>query len=72
MAQAVGQPFDWVAADPLPIDDRSIGELTAFWQRHATVGLLNDVLQRSQNRDPDWVEMGRLIHARDRVARYLQ
>ena len=72
MAQTVGHPFDWVASDPIPINDRSIGELTAFWERYATVGLLNDVLQRLQSRDPDWVEMGRLIHARDRVARYLR
>lgn len=72
MAQAIGRPFATLEADPIPADAALLASLDAFWKEHVTVTLLNDVLRRLTVRDPDWVEMGRLIHARDRVAKIMQ
>ena len=68
MSEAVGQPLSFSGSDTAA----SIDGAEQFWHRYVTVSLLNDVLCRLTLRDPDWVEMGRLIHARDRVAKWLQ
>ncbi len=72
MAQAIGGPIAGLDADPIPPDASMLAAMDAFWKEHVTVALLNDVLRRLTVRDPDWAEMGRLIHARDRVAKILQ
>lgn len=68
MASAIGRPIAWLDSETLPTDSASIDQLEQFWREHVTTKLLNDVLARLTLRDRDWVEMGRLIHARDRVA----
>lgn len=72
MAQAIGRPMAWLDSDPLPTDAGSIDQLDQFWRECATTKLLNDVLARLMLRDRDWAEMGRLIHARDRVAKLMK
>lgn len=72
MAVAIGRPLAELDAKNPPLDAEAIERVDRFWQDHVTVTLLNDVLRRLTIRDSDWVEMGRLIHARDRVAKLMQ
>jgi hypothetical protein len=64
MAQAVGHRL---SADP---DDNMLS-LRAFWARHGNTDLLCDALNRSERNDPDWREVERLLHARERAERLL-
>lgn len=72
MGQAIGQPMPWLDEDPVVADNAQLDQLDRFWQKHATVTLLNDVLRRLTVRDPEWTEMNRLIRARDHVAKFMQ
>jgi len=72
MAQAIGRPMQWIAPDKPPTDPALLDGVEQFWRDHVTLTLLNDVVRRLTLRDPDWAEMGRLLHARDRVAKLLQ
>lgn len=72
MAQAIGRPMPWLDGETVVADSARLDELDAFWQQHATVALLNDVLRRLTVRDPEWTEMNRLIRARDKVAELMQ
>ena len=67
-----GWPIDWPAKQDRPGDDARWANLQAFWDRHATSTLLNDVLTRLERRDPNWSEVNRLLHARDGLARWIQ
>jgi len=71
MAQAVGKPMVWLEKDAPPADAPAVDQIEQFWQDYVTVSLLNDTLGRLTTRDPEWAEMGRLIHARDQVAKWL-
>lgn len=71
MTEAVGWPIDW----PTSVDktDTSFWEnLERFWQAHGTSRLLNDVLSRRYGQDPDLYELRRLLHARDKVAKWFE
>lgn len=72
IGQAVGQPMSWLDASPPPTDSASLDRIDQFWQKCVTANLFNDVIRRLTSQDPDWAEMGRLIHARDKVAKWLQ
>jgi len=72
MGQAIGQPMNWLQTDALPTEPAQFDEVEQFWRDRVTVTLLNDVVRRLTVRDPSWTEMGRLIHARNRVARLMQ
>jgi hypothetical protein len=72
LTQAVGQPMAWVAETPEQATDAQLDQLAAFWSTQVDSGLLCAVLQRVNNIDPDWAEVGRLTHARDKVAKWLQ
>ncbi|HON67990.1 MAG TPA: hypothetical protein PLS23_15995, partial [Phycisphaerae bacterium] len=58
--------------DALPAEPAQFDDVEQFWRDRVTVTLLNDVVRRLTVRDPSWTEMGRLIHARNRVARLMQ
>lgn len=72
LGQAIGHPMTWLEAKPPPTDAVSLDQISLFWKDHVTINLFNDVLRRMSNNDPGWAEMNRLIHARDKVARWLQ
>ncbi|MBI4580773.1 MAG: HEAT repeat domain-containing protein [Planctomycetes bacterium] len=59
------------ASQPAPTE-AELAELESFWQQHVDSRLLCDVLQRINAVDPGWAELGRLIHARDEAAKWLQ
>jgi len=71
MAQAVGRRIDWPDAREASADDPRWAGLRAFWQRHATVPLLNDVLTRLHGRDEKWHQLDRLVHSRNKLAPWL-
>jgi hypothetical protein len=68
MSEAVGRPISFPQDNPAA----SVDAVERFWRDSVTIKLLNDVLLRLTVRDPDWAEIGRLIHARNRVAKWLQ
>lgn len=72
MAQTIGRKVEMLDAEAPPADPQAWDAIAGFWQADATPRLLNDVIRRLEVRDPDWIEMGRLIVARNRVARWLQ
>lgn len=72
LGQAIGKPMPFLDVKPPPADSATLDQIDNFWTSHVTLSLLNDVLSRLTNRDPDWAEMNRLIHARDKIAKWLQ
>jgi hypothetical protein len=66
MSQAVGRPMAW--SQDLRADWAAAA---GFWRAYATTALLRDVLVRMQRSDPNWREVDRLMHARDRVSRWI-
>jgi hypothetical protein len=72
MAQAIGRPMSRLQLDALPTEPAGFDEVDEFWREHVSVTLLNDIVRRLTIRDPGWTEMGRLIHARNRVAKLMQ
>ncbi len=67
MSEAIGQPIkQWPQKDENPAD---WSQVESFWNTHADRKLLNDVLERLEERDPQWYELNRLLHAREKVAR---
>lgn len=72
MTQAIGQPMEWLdARDPVATNEQ-LAQLADFWRCYVTPKLLGDALTRVYVFDPQWFEMSRLIHARERVAKWLQ
>lgn len=72
LCQAVGQPMSWLASTPEAATDAQLNQLEVFWTKRVDSALLCDVLQRVNQLDPEWAEVGRLIHARNKVAKWLQ
>jgi len=68
VTEAIGQPITWPGQTTQPSDETLLAHAQTVWQRCVTVQLLNDVLNRLRYRDPDWYELGRLAHARERFA----
>jgi len=71
MAEAVGQPIIW----PKPGQEHTpefLTDLRQFWKEWGTTRLLNDVLSQRYAQSPEWYELGRLLHARDKVARWFE
>jgi len=71
MAEAVGQPLAWPEPGDEPAENLWI-DLRRFWDQWGTVRLLNDVLSRRYPVSPRWHELKRLLHARDKVARWFE
>jgi len=71
MAEAVGQPITWPKPGHQP-DEHFWMNLRQFWQRWGTDRLLNDVLSQRYAKSAEWYELGRLLHARDKVARWFE
>ena len=70
LAEAIGSPIEvWPCSDRQPSCAEQWSELGRFWRAYATVDLLNDVLTRLHYRDRKWYELGRLAHARDKLAK---
>lgn len=69
MTEAVGWPISW---PPLEVEPEPAfwTSLDAFWKQHGNARLLSDVLTRRTTRDPRLVELGRLIHARNKIAKW--
>jgi len=77
LTETIGQPIaalEIVSLEkkPVPYDETTLNQIEQFWQQQVTPQLFDDVLTRITSRDPDWAEIQRLIHARDRVARFIQ
>jgi hypothetical protein len=70
MAEAVGQCLPWEKAEQGELAPAEWTELRAFWERYGTERLLNDVLNRLERRDEKWHQVNRLIHARNKLARF--
>ena len=70
MAEAIGRPSAWPVGEP-PAGDAAWEGLARFWECYATPRLLDDLIRRVELYDPEWTEMGRLIQARNRVAKLL-
>lgn len=73
MAEVVGRKIEaWPSVEANPEENaRAWSEIGAFWASTATMPLLCDVLWRQEKLDDDWHEIGRLLHAREKVARWL-
>ena len=71
MAETVGQPIAWPEPGQEPTRNFWT-ELHQFWQRWGTARLLNDVLSQRYAKSAEWYELGRLLHARDKVARWFE
>jgi len=71
VTEAIGQPIAWPENASEPLDRAFLDHARSIWQQHVTVRVLNDVLNRLRYKDPDWYEIGRLLHARERFARLL-
>jgi hypothetical protein len=69
MTETVGWPITWppTGAEPEPA---FWANLDAFWKQHGDARLLADVITRKTTRDPRLVELGRLVHARDKIAKW--
>ena len=71
MAEAVGRPIAWPEPGQEPTQ-RFREDLGKFWDEWGTASLLNDVLSLRYAMSPEWYELGRLRHARDKVARWFE
>jgi hypothetical protein len=71
MTEAVGQPVAWPKPGQEPAQSLWI-DLRRFWDEWGTVRLLNDVLSQRYAISPEWYELKRLLHARDKVARWFE
>lgn len=71
MAEAVGQPIAWPKPRQEPAQNFWT-DLRRFWDEWGTARLLNDVLSQRYALSADWYELGRLLHARDKVARWFE
>jgi hypothetical protein len=71
MTETVGWPIHWPAANAEP-DAAFWASLEAFWAQHGTARLLNDVLTRRYDRATRLYELNRLLHARDKVAKWFE
>jgi hypothetical protein len=71
MAETVGQVLQWPEAETAP-DPEYLNGLRHFWAGYGTTRLLSDTLSRLERIDPQWHAVNRLLHARVRVARWLQ
>ncbi|MCL2329925.1 MAG: hypothetical protein FWC56_01320 [Phycisphaerae bacterium] len=72
LAETIGQPIAALENKTVLYDEVTLGQIEQFWKQYVTPQLFDDVLTRITSRDPDWAEIQRLIHARDRVARFIQ
>lgn len=71
MTEAVGWPMPW-PEDLATADDEFWKQLGGFWNQPGTLGLLSDIHNRRYAWDPQWYELNRLLHARDKVARFFE
>ncbi len=71
MTETVGWPIAWPAPGVEP-EPAFWASLDAFWKEHGTTRLLDDVLTRRTSRNPRVYELGRLIHARDKIAKWFE
>lgn len=73
IAETVGRRIEaWPSVDAGPEQNAvAWAEIGAFWTSTVTMPLLCDVLWRQEKLDDDWHEIGRLLHAREKVARWL-
>jgi len=71
MTEAVGQPVAWPEPGQEPAQSLWI-DLRRFWDEWGTVRLLNDVLSQRYAISPEWYELKRLLHARDKVSRWFE
>ncbi len=72
MTESVGILPAWPDRDAIEVDARFWDDLARFWSNHGRTSLLDDVLVRLFESDPDWIQLNRLIHAREYAARILQ
>ncbi len=68
MAQTVG----FAIAFDSPERESVWAQLRGFWKQYGRTALLCDALARVDHVSPDWREVERLLHARERVARWLE
>jgi len=68
VTETIGRPIAWPTQSTEPLDEAFLAGARTTWQHYVTVQLLNDVLNRLRYRDPQWYEIGRLAHARERFA----
>jgi hypothetical protein len=71
MATTIGVVIEWPADALTDAGTLAWERAGEFWRGHATRELLGDVLVRLDKRDPDWREVERLLHARQRVSRWI-
>lgn len=74
MMEAVGYPLDWPEDWPATVNPPAEfwARLDRFWENVATSRLLNDVLTQRYSFDPDWYELRRLLHVRNKVAPWFE
>jgi len=71
MTETVGWPITW--PETLADTDTSFWKsLSRFWRERGSRQLLNDVLAYRFGHDPKLYELRRLLHARDKVARWFE
>ncbi len=71
MTEAVGWPITW--PETVAETDSDFWEkLVPFWESAGTSRLLNDVLAQRYGADPRWRQLRRLLHARNKVARWFE
>jgi hypothetical protein len=65
MSEAVGRPIEkW---PDLNADREDWSQIQIFWGQYVDSELLRDILERLEERDPQWYELNRLLHARQHV-----
>ncbi len=71
MFQTVGLAVPWPEPDTPDFTAR-LAVIGSIWATHGQERLLRDVLNRLERVEPEWHEVNRLLHARARVARWLE
>jgi len=71
MTETVGWPITWpdTVADTEPAFWRNLAD---FWETDASSQLVADVLAQRYGADPQWHQLRRLLHARNKVARWFE
>jgi hypothetical protein len=71
MMDMIGQGMDLDVSSGMPLRDEQVAAVKRWWLQPSTGRLLNDYISWHRRPNPEWRQIGRLLHARDRAARRL-
>ena len=71
MTEMVGEYINLQTPKGEPLSPEQIAAIDTWWTTRATPQLLSDFVQYHRRPNPKWREIKRLIHARQRVARWM-